>query len=84
MVTLDPLLAALRGIPQLSGAKCVGQWDIFDETDNSEIVEFACHLCAACPAINVCRAWFDSLPRTRRPEGVVAGRLRRNRKQAAA
>ena len=84
MVTLDPLLEAMRGIPKLEGAKCSGEWAVFDETDNPEIVEYACHLCASCDALAACREWFDSLPRTRRPEGVVAGRLRRNRKQVAA
>jgi hypothetical protein len=32
-------------------------------------------LCQHCPALPRCESWMDSLPRRKRPLGVVAGRL---------
>ena len=50
-------------------------WEVFDATGDPDVEEYALHLCADCPALEACREWFDGLPRTRRPTGVVAGRV---------
>lgn len=43
------LAAALTAIPDLHGARCKGNWEVFDDTDHPEIVEYALHQCANCP-----------------------------------
>jgi len=32
-------------------------------------------ICASCPVLGACRAWFESLPAAEAPYGVVAGRV---------
>lgn len=81
---LEELLGPLRGFPNLDGARCIGRWYVFDETDDPDVVEYAVHQCLGCPALTACREWFDGLRPSHRPEGVVAGKLHRNRKQVAA
>ena len=76
------LFGALTGIPSLPGARCIGKWDLFDvreERENPTIVrdrhEKALGLCRLCPALADCSEWFGSLPRGKRPQGVIAGRV---------
>ncbi|STZ43190.1 Uncharacterised protein [Mycolicibacterium gilvum] len=76
------LFAAQRGAPSLPGARCRGKPHLFDEaaSDESEDVVAQRHsqalgLCRLCPALASCATWFDELPKSKRPPGVVAGRL---------
>lgn len=76
------LLTELASAPQLPGALCRGhapEWDepeaADDPDDTAERIEFAVSACCRCPALAPCAAWFDGLPATRRPGGVVAGRI---------
>ena len=71
----EAIASALAAAPRLPGARCVGDWSIFDETDNPEIVEYAKNQCQACPALAECRSWFESLKPSKRPPGTVAGQL---------
>jgi hypothetical protein len=34
--TWEGLASALAGIPELPGARCRGQWSVFDQTDHPE------------------------------------------------
>lgn len=81
MSTWNGLTEALRCVPRLPAAKCVGTWQIWDETDDPETIEFAVRNCNSCPALIQCRNWLDSLPENRRPIGVVAGQVRDFRKE---
>ncbi len=67
------LFAALGGIPALSGAHCRGPHQLFDPSEDIE--QRALWLCASRPVLAACKAWCDSLPASRRPLGVVAGRI---------
>ncbi|MGY4646520.1 WhiB family transcriptional regulator [Mycobacterium sp. URHB0021] len=78
------LAAALAALPDLSGAKCLNRWQIFDEIDNPEITEYASHLCHSCPVLDACEAWVQGLPRNRRPRGVVGGCVYGKQDKAAA
>jgi WhiB family redox-sensing transcriptional regulator len=84
---LDALLGALEAAPRLTGARCVGEHEIFDnEHGSAELEEYALNLCASCPALTACKEYTDSLPRTKRPSGIVAGintNSRTKRKTAA-
>ena len=76
------IFATLLGIPKLDGANCAGQWSLFDEPERGDparraVVDSALRLCATCPALADCAAWYDRLPVDEKPTGVVAGRLRR-------
>jgi WhiB family redox-sensing transcriptional regulator len=78
--TFDDLLDSLAGAPRLSGAACVGEYDLFDprdpsDPDREDIEAEAIAICHACPALFACRAWYDSLPPIKRPFGVTAGQL---------
>lgn len=45
----------------LRGARCVGQWDLFDSTAPADHIKAAA-LCATCPALAACeqrRAWCE-------------------------
>jgi hypothetical protein len=80
---LDNLLEAIGAAPSLPGARCKGSI-LWDETEDPEIIEYTTNKCLACPELAKCRAWLDSLPRRKRPEGVCAGVIireptRRNR-----
>ncbi|MGO9385763.1 MAG: hypothetical protein ACLP4W_27730 [Mycobacterium sp.] len=72
---LDAILSALRAAPNLEGALCAGQWDLFDQVSDPAAVEHAIGICHQCPQLDRCRAWVDSLPPVKRPPGVTAGRL---------
>lgn len=80
MSTLDELFGALKGVPRLEGARCVGRSELFDEVDDPESVEYAVHICRGCPALAACEDWFNGLRPAARPFGVIAGRPRRPRK----
>jgi len=78
----ETLVLALAGCPSLPGARCRNRSALFDGAGQGEHPDLladrhaqAAGLCAHCPALHGCRAWIDGLPRTRRPEGVVAGRI---------
>lgn len=82
MSAMRDLLAALAGVPVLPGAKCRGRAHLFDEARPDEAPDtaeqrhgHAVTLCRSCPALPSCSEWFDSLPRSKRPPGVVAGRI---------
>jgi len=69
------LPAAITPSPDLTGAACVGRSDLFDLAAGSRRHRDALALCARCPVLAACRAWFASLPAAERPAGVVAGRV---------
>jgi hypothetical protein len=79
MSQLDALLAAIATSPDLPGARCAGRWQIWDETDDPEIVEYAIHQCNSCPCLTACAQYVDRLKPSRRPPGVVAGRVNQPR-----
>ena len=81
---LDPLLDALSDIPRLAGAKCKGKSAVW-ESDDLELREYALHQCASCPALAACESFFLSLKPSKRPIGVIAGRVvHEHNKRAAA
>jgi WhiB family redox-sensing transcriptional regulator len=71
------LPAAITPSPALTGAACAGRSDLFDLAAGSQRHREALALCARCPVLGVCRAWFASLPAAERPVGVIAGRVHR-------
>ncbi|MGV0638248.1 hypothetical protein ABVK33_10045 [Mycobacterium kansasii] len=83
---LASLLSALGNIPSLPGALCRGHPEIWaeppppqsdpDPADTAERLSFALSACCRCPALAVCRAWYEQLPPRKRPQGVIAGRVR--------
>jgi hypothetical protein len=84
---LDAILEAVGAAPCLPGAKCRGRSSLFDaaaDREPAEVVEarhaLALDLCIyACPAIDKCQEWYESLPPRRRPAGVVAGEVRQGK-----
>lgn len=79
---LTAILAAVGAAPALPGARCRGKHHLFDEQGKHEAPETAAErhtqalgLCTHCTALASCGQWFDTLPRSKRPAGVVAGRL---------
>jgi len=94
------LIGALAGVPVLTGARCRHKHATFDEAQSGESDENvaarhaqALRLCvgdgsssAGCPAFAECESWFLSMPPSRRPTGVVAGRVHhsRSRRQPAS
>jgi hypothetical protein len=86
----DELLSALAGVPVLPGARCRGRHALFDpqRPDEADEVAQARHsqavgLCEHCPALAACQLWVNSLPPPKRPSGVIAGQLRRERPRRA-
>lgn len=82
MNQLDVLLAVIGAAPALPGARCRGRSHLFDggpAGEDDEIraarIEQALGVCHRCPALTDCRRWHDALPVSRRPVGVVAGRV---------
>lgn len=76
------LAGALAGAPSLPGAKCRGRAHLFDPAATSEPTEVvaqrhaqALGLCQRCPALDACTEWVSSLRPSRRPPGVVAGKV---------
>jgi hypothetical protein len=74
MTSIASLFGAIGNAPNLSGAACVGESDLFDEVDDPSCVELACSICARCPAIRPCKEYSDSLP-DNSLHGVIGGRL---------
>ncbi|MBP2455683.1 hypothetical protein [Mycolicibacterium lutetiense] len=79
---LSTLLAAVGAAPALPGARCRGKHHLFDEADKHEAPETteqrhaqALGLCRRCPALASCQTWFDTLTPSKRPPGVIAGRI---------
>lgn len=76
------LAAAITPVPDLKDAACAGRSDLFDlrpvDSDDHAYRE-ALALCARCPVLGACRAWFASLPAEAQPYGVIAGRVHRPR-----
>jgi len=87
------LLSAAAGVPVLPGARCRGRHHLFDPAaaDEPEPVTEARHhqavrICQSCPALTACGSWVDSLPASKRPPGVIAGRkisARKERRRSA-
>ncbi|SUA02960.1 Uncharacterised protein [Mycolicibacterium fortuitum] len=82
MSQLESLLAAVGAAPALPGARCRHRHQLFDggpAGEDDEIraarIRQALGLCQRCPALADCRRWHDALPVSRRPVGVVAGRV---------
>ncbi|WP_111510933.1 hypothetical protein [Mycobacterium kyogaense] len=81
MSILDQFLESLAGIPDLPGARCRGEHALFDAGRSHETADTlrdrhgqALAICARCPALDACGQWVDSLPKSQRPHGVIAGR----------
>jgi hypothetical protein len=81
---LTALLAAVGAAPALPGARCRGRHHLFDEQGAHETPETAAErhqqaigLCTHCDALASCQQWFNALPRSKRPPGVVAGKAPR-------
>jgi WhiB family redox-sensing transcriptional regulator len=82
MSQLESLLDAIGAAPVLPGAHCRGRHHLFDEAAPNEKPETvaarhaqAVGLCQLCPARSRCEDWLASLPRSKRPVGVVAGQI---------
>ena len=82
------LLAELAGAPRLAEAACRGHAWAYDppaaNEDRDDVRDrhrLAVAVCRGCPALADCRRWLDALPQRQRPFGVVAGRVRSERKQ---
>ena len=82
--TFIGLIGALNGIPHLPGALCKGRAADFDEQaadeDDDDAVQRQLHaldLCRACPSLDACESWFLSLAPSKKPVGVIAGRIHR-------
>jgi WhiB family redox-sensing transcriptional regulator len=69
----ETLIASLAGAPALVGARCKSRWELWDETDDPEIVEYTRNQCLSCPALNPCTEYVESLKPSKRPSGVVCG-----------
>jgi WhiB family transcriptional regulator, redox-sensing transcriptional regulator len=72
------LPATVTPVPELTGAACAGRSDLFDLRavhSHDRAYREALALCARCPVLRACRAWFESLPAAQRPYGVIAGRV---------
>jgi WhiB family redox-sensing transcriptional regulator len=72
----------IESLPDLAGAACAGRSDLFDWKAGSQRHRSALRMCAGCPVLAACRAWFASLPAAQRPFGVVAGSVHRPKKSA--
>ena len=82
---LDALLAAIHAAPNLTGARCAGRSQLWDEqprTAKGELNEArAIRQCRGCPALRDCAAWLATLPPSARPFGVVAGEVQHRARQ---
>lgn len=92
---VDLTAEILRGLPNLSGANCIGSETLFDPKGRDEESldaayrhQAAAELCRTCPAVDACRAWAAKQPDInaviggRRPE--LPGKPGRPRKASAA
>lgn len=80
MSDLDSLVGAFTNIPKLENAACIGLWWLFDPPASDESADdaearqaAALQKCHSCAALRECRRWVDSLKKSQRPAGVVAG-----------
>lgn len=79
---LAAFLDDLAHTPHLPGAKCRQNPALFDNTiPNVASRPVACQarreavkICQACPALQACAAWLDTIPPPLRPHGVIADR----------
>jgi Transcription factor WhiB len=55
-----------------------------DELDVEERHNVALGLCSHCPSADRCREWVDALPISKKPTGVVAGKVIRERRNRDA
>ncbi|MGP4058782.1 hypothetical protein ACTWP6_28845 [Mycobacterium sp. 4D054] len=83
-MSVQSLFDAVGLAPSLPGAKCRGRHSLFDDAATGEHPDVvvrrhaeAIVLCARCPALDRCVDWYESLPRSQRPFGVVAGIVNR-------
>jgi hypothetical protein len=72
MSQLDALLDAIGAAPVLPGAKCRGRHHLVAARHTQ-----ALGLCSHCPALDRCADFIDSLPKRKRPGGVVGGQINR-------
>jgi len=85
---VDLLEKVLAGAPSLPGAKCRGRAHLFNGAEPDENPETvaarhaqALGLCLnSCPSLSRCAEWVNSLPKSKRPLGVVAGQVWENGK----
>jgi hypothetical protein len=79
MFDIDALLSAIRAAPDLTGARCTGRSQLFDEqphTAKGELNERrAIRCCRHCPVLAACATWLAALPPNQRPPGVIAGQI---------
>ncbi|BBX69735.1 hypothetical protein [Mycolicibacterium psychrotolerans] len=88
MTDWNTMRALLESIPDLDGARCKHKSDLFERTigehrmtgqitttELDDARSAALRQCAACPALDPCRAWLDALPAAQRPRGVIAGQI---------
>jgi hypothetical protein len=81
-LTYENLVAAIGTAPSLPGARCKNRGHLFDPAAPNEDPDTtsarhaqALGLCSHCPALERCGEWFDGLKPSKRPVGVVAGRI---------
>ncbi len=73
--TAVDLLRELAATPDLPGAACVAEREVFDaclEKGCSHAYPLAIRICSGCAALRACSAWIESLPIDERPHGVTA------------
>jgi hypothetical protein len=71
------LLGAVLDAPRLPSPQlCRGKSELFDDYEDPEVVEYCQSRCQSCPALAACGQWLDSLPKSKRPFGVIAGTVR--------
>jgi hypothetical protein len=80
MGCVHPAALADLAAPALPGARCRGQWKVFDAAAGdrryphvAQACQQALAICRCCPCLIACRRWVDGLPPGVRPSGVVAG-----------
>lgn len=78
----ENLFISLAGSVSLPGARCRNRSHLFDAAEPHEEPETvaarhgqAISLCNFCPSLQKCGDWLDSLSPSRKPSGVVAGRV---------
>jgi hypothetical protein len=77
MSALDGIIEAIGAALALERGLCVGQWDLFDSTDDPAAVDLALSLCDQCKVRARCAEYVASLSPRNRPIGVIAGTVRK-------
>ena len=87
-MNISGLFSAAVTAPDLPGARCRKRQHLFDDAQPGEKPDVteqrhlaALGLCAVCPALQPCAQWLNSLPQRRKPYGVVAGRIRTEKRR---